>query len=257
MIAQQTNVDTIANNIANVNTNGYKTQRAEFKTLLYQTLQEKTTSANGERKPTSAQVGLGTRTAAIDSIYTQGEMVASDSDTAFAINGKGFFAILATDGETYYTRDGNFVWADGTNGWTLCTADGYSVLDVNGQQIVLPASVSPEAVQYSPDGVISYEVNGQQVMRTFGLYQFNNPTGLYRSGNNLLAVTEASGPALSEATTAGLTRSTVMNQYLEGSNVQVADEMVDLIIAQRAYELNSKAVQAADEMMEQANNLRR
>lgn len=257
MIAQQTNVDTIANNIANVNTNGYKTQRAEFKTLLYQTLQEKTTSANGERKPVSAQVGLGTRTAAIDSIYTQGEMIATESDTAFGINGKGFFAIQAADGNTYYTRDGNFVWAVGNNGMTLSTADGYSVLDTNGQPITLPAGVPTGNVTFSPDGVITYQVNGQNVTRTFGVYQFNNPTGLMKISQNLLAVTEASGPALSEATTAGLTRSTIMNKYLEGSNVQVADEMVDLIIAQRAYELNSKAIQAADEMMSQANQLRR
>ena len=256
MIAQQTNVDTIANNISNVNTTGYKSQRAEFKSLLYQTLQTRTTSANGETKPTSAQVGLGTRTASINAIYTQGELISSESATAFAIEGNGFFAIQGIDGNTYYTRDGNFTWAVGTDGITLTNADGLSVLDSDGNEIILPDSVSTDEVMFDQDGGISYFVNGELTTRYFGLYQFNNPTGLEKRSDNLLAVTAASGNPLSEMENDNLTQSRVLNQYLEGSNVQVADEMVDLIVAQRAYELNSKAITAADEMMQQANQLR-
>lgn len=107
MIAQQTNVDTIANNLANVNTTGYKTQVNEFKSLLYQNIQTKTTSANGDTKPGSAQVGLGVRNASISSVFKEGSLTASDSDTAFAIDGKGFFAVRGADGNTYYTRNGN------------------------------------------------------------------------------------------------------------------------------------------------------
>ena len=108
MIAEQTNVDTISNNLSNVNTTGYKTQRAEFKSLLYQTLQTRTTTANGENKPVGAQVGLGTRIAATTSMYTQGSLLSSESPTDFDIDGKGFFAVRAEDGQTYYTRNGNF-----------------------------------------------------------------------------------------------------------------------------------------------------
>ena len=111
MIAQQSNVDTISHNLSNVNTVGYKTQRAEFKSLLYQNMQTRTTTANGENKPVPAQVGLGTRVAAINSIYTQGAMQASENDTDFAIDGEGFFAVRAEDGNTYYTRNGSFCWA--------------------------------------------------------------------------------------------------------------------------------------------------
>ena len=257
MIAQQINVDTIANNISNVNTNGYKNQRAEFKSLLYQTLQTETTSGNGVRKPTSAQVGLGTRTAAINSIYTQGEMIASDSDTAFGIGGSGFFQIRDYNGELGYTRDGNFVWAVSNNGMTLTTADGFPVLDYRGNEITLPNDIPTESVRFGDDGAIMYEDGNETVTTYFGLYQFNNPTGLEKSQDNILRATEASGPAMNEATTNGLTPSRIYVGYLEGSNVDVAEEMVDLIVAQRAYELNSKAIQTADTMMDEANQLRR
>ena len=128
MIAQQTNVDTISNNIANVNTTGYKTEKTEFKSLLYQNLQARTTTANGENKPIPAQVGLGTRVASNTSMFTQGAMLASESDTAFAIDGEGFFAVRGADGNTYYTRNGNFTWSIGNDGVILTNSDGYPVL---------------------------------------------------------------------------------------------------------------------------------
>lgn len=260
MIAQQTNVDNISNNLANVNTVGYKQEKTEFKSLLYQTIQTRTTSANGEEKPISAQVGLGTRIASTTSIYKQGTLMASDNNTDFAIVGDGFFAVRGADGETYYTRAGNFTWAMGTNGVTLTNSNGYPVLDTNNNPIVLPNGISAGNVEVSSDGAFGY-TNAEGVYvalnQTVGLFQFNNPAGLEKTGDNLLAATEASGAALNEATNANLIPSEVRQNYLEGSNVQVADEMVNLIIAQRAYQLNSKAITVSDEMLEQANNLRR
>ena len=261
MISQQTNVDTISNNLANVNTTGYKTDKAEFKSLLYQTIQSKTTSANGENKPVGAQVGLGTRLASITTDFTQGAMTASESPTAFAIQGDGFFAVRGGDGETYYTRNGDFHWSMGTTGVTLATSDGLAVLDTNGNAIVLPDNVpSSKATFTTTTGELGYlDETGQYVSlnQTIGTWQFNNPAGLDKVSGSRYAVTDASGNAMNEATTAGLTRSEICNKYLEASNVQVADEMVNLIVAQRAYEMNSKAIQAADDMLSQANNLKR
>lgn len=260
MLAQQTNVDNISNNLANVNTVGYKQEKAEFKSLLYQNIQTKTTSANGEEKPIPAQVGLGTRIASTTSIYTQGALQESENDTDFAIVGDGFFAVRGADGETYYTRAGNFNWSMGVNGVTLTNTDGYPVLDTNNNPIVLPANISSGNVIVASDGAIGYtNANGvyTAMNQTIGLFQFNNPAGLDKVGDNLLEVTDASGAALNEATNANLIRSQVRQNYLEGSNVQVANEMVNLIIAQRAYQLNSKAITTSDEMLEQANNLKR
>lgn len=261
MIAQQSNVDSISNNLSNVNTVGYKQERMEFKSLLYQTIQTKTTSANGAQKPISAQVGLGTRVASNTSVYTQGSLMTSESATDFAINGNGFFAVNGADGKTYYTRAGNFVWSvNAENTLTLCTNEGYPVLDSNNQPIKLPAGINAEDVIVDESGKLGYtNATGAYVdiNQTIGLFQFNNPSGLEKKGMNLLAVTPASGNAMNETTTANLTRSKILQKYLEGSNVQVADEMVNLIVAQRAYQLNSKAITTSDEMLEQANNLKR
>ena len=138
MNAQQTNVDTIANNLANVNTVGYKSQVAQFKSLLYQTLQTATTTANGDPKPTSSQVGLGVRNSSINSIFTQGPALESRSDTSFAIEGEGYFAIQGADQNTYYTRNGDFTWAtNGRNGMILTNQDGLPVLSSTGRTITL------------------------------------------------------------------------------------------------------------------------
>ena len=134
MRAQQQNVDNISNNLANVNTVGYKQQKTEFKSLLYQTIQTRTTTANGEQKPIGAQVGLGTRVASNTAIYTQGTPTATESGSDFAISGEGFFQVKGIGNEVYYTRAGNFTWAEGNNGVTLCTSDGYEVLDSTGKE---------------------------------------------------------------------------------------------------------------------------
>ena len=261
MIAQQLNLDTIANNLSNVNTTGYKTQVNEFKSLLYQSIQTKTTSANGENRPSGAQVGLGVRNSSITSIFKEGNLYASEMDTSFAIDGKGFFAVRAADGNTYYTRNGNFNFTLASNGGNmLASSEGYPVLSTEGQPIILPEEYTVSRIVVTADGTLSYpDENGnpQPIGFTIGVYQFNNPNGLEKLGDNLFQQTAASGQPLNEATNDNLQRSSIIQGYLEGSNVQVADEMVNMIVTQRAYELNSKAIIASDEMLQQANNLRR
>ena len=261
MISQQTNVDTIANNLANVNTTGYKTEVAEFKSLLYQTLQTRTTTANGENKPVGAQVGLGVRNSAITSIFKQGSMLASESDTAFAIQGEGLFAVRGEDGQTYYTRNGNFLFTTAANGMMLATTDGLPVLDTAGNPIVLNANqYMASRLGVNSRGELTYpdaNNNPQAIGIAIGLFQFTNPSGLEKIDNTMYAATAASGAAINEANNNNVVRSTVLQGYLEGSGVQVADEMVNLIVAQRAYEMNSKAIITTDEMLQQANQLKR
>lgn len=262
MNAQQVNLDTIANNLANVNTVGFKTTVNEFKSLLYQNIQTRTTSANGDTKPVGAQVGLGVRNASMISIFKQGAANATESDTAFCIEGEGFFAVRGNDAQTYYTRNGDFTWTLGNNNTLiLTTTEGLPVLSTTGALITLPRDrYVTSRITVTADGTVCYpdENNVPQPMGfAIGLYQFNNPAGLNKEDSTIYGVTDASGPALNEATNGALQRSKLLQGYLEQSNVQVADEMVSMIITQRAYEMNSKAIQASDEMMQQANNLRR
>ena len=260
MIAQQTNVDTIANNLANVNTTGYKAEVAEFKSLLYQTIQTRTTTANGENKPVGAQVGLGVRNSAITSIFKQGSMLASESSTAFAISGEGFFGLRGADGETYYTRNGNFLFTTSNNGMMLANSDGLPVLDTQGQPIVLGTQFVASKIGVNADGQLTYpdaQNNPQPMGIQIGLYQFTNPSGLTKVDSTLYQESAASGVAINEANNNNVKRSEVIQGYLEGSSVQVADEMVNLIVAQRAYEMNSKAITTTDEMLQQANQLKR
>jgi len=261
MTSQQTNVDVIANNLANINTTAYKTESAQFKSLLYQTIQSKTTSANGETKPVGAQVGLGVRNSSITSIFTQGSLTATDNNTDFAIDGKGFFSVQDLDGETLYTRDGSFNWtlAPG-GGLMLATQQGYPVLDVDGNAIILTEEYSMSKVTIDANGNICYPDetgNPAPLGITIGIVQFANPAGLSKGAGTMYSMTEASGEPISEFYSEDVQKSTIKQSYLEASNVNVADEMVDLIVAQRAYEMNSKAIQAADDMLQQANQLKR
>lgn len=261
MIAQQQSLDNISNNIANVNTVGYKTQTAEFKSLLYQNLQSETTTANADPKPINAEVGLGTRLASITTQFTQGAFTESESDTDFALEGKGFFAVRGVDGNTYYTRNGHFQLVDnGSGGLMLTNSDGLAVLDTNGNAIELDAGCVASKVTITTDGKVYYpDADGklQDLGMQFGLFQFNNPAGLTKMSESLYAVSASSGEAMNEATDENLDKTKVVQGYLEASNVQLADEMVNMIVTQRAYEMNSKAIQASDTMLEQANNLRR
>ncbi|HWT73941.1 MAG TPA: flagellar basal-body rod protein FlgG [Mobilitalea sp.] len=259
MISQQTNVDTISNNLANINTVGYKKESAEFKSLLYQTIQDQSYDNSGDPKPYGIQVGLGVRNSAITSQYTQGALTETENDLDLAINGKGFFMVQTQDGGVAYTRNGSFQLANGTSGFTLATSDGNPVLDVNGSPIVLgdnydtaKLTIDETGELYYPDSTGASVPTGIQI----GIAQFNNPGGLQKLSNSLLKETDASGAARLEATDSSLTKSVVKQGYLESSNVQAVDEMVNLIVAQRAYEMNSKIITASDEMMKQANNLR-
>ncbi len=286
MRAQQVNVDTIANNVANVNTIGYKSQQASFKSLLYQNLQSTSTNNAGEEKPVAAEVGLGSRVSAITASFDQGKLTASTNPFDMAIEGDGFFSVRTPDGEIQYTRDGSFSLSPAQGGNMLCTADGYPVLDQNGQEIILPAyrvvrdtqgniqydangnprrePVSSSKLVVNQDGSLGfpgYDGNVEPIMNNgqevrFGLVQFNNPAGLHKEGGNNYSVTVASGNPVAEGADGNLVQSRVHQFYTESSNVDVANEMVNLIVAQRAYEMNSKAIQASDQMMQQANNLR-
>ena len=265
MRAEQVSMDTLSNNIANVNTTGYKAQDTQFKSLLYQTLQEKTTTANGDPKPTEAQVGLGTRVASLKSNFAQGAMLASNNKMALCISNTAtasFFSVTGQDGQVYYTRDGNLGWTlDNTGQRILTNSSGNPVLDTQGQRIRLPEGAGADAVTVGADGAVGYKrPDGGYVAtgQTIGLFQFANPTGLAKVSNNLYEATNASGAAINEATTnLQITRSTIAQGYLEGSNVNIADEMVTMIITQRAYELNSKAITTSDSMLDTANNLKR
>lgn len=264
MRAQQVNVDTISHNISNVNTIGYKSEQASFKSLLYQNLQSTSTNNAGEEKPVAAEVGLGTRVAAITSQFTQGELLATEDPLCVAIEGEGFFQVRDMDGNMLYTRDGGFIVSPVENGNMLCSTDGYPVLDQNGNEIIFPADLTVDRININRKGEIyipgengndqPLQPNGYTVQ--FGLYQFPNPAGLYKEGDNNFSVTVASGEAVAEFENDAVESSKVHQRYREGSNVDVANEMVNLIIAQRAYELNSKAIQTSDTMMQQANNLR-
>lgn len=261
MIAQQTNVDNIANNLANVNTVGYKTATAEFKTLLYQTIQTKTTTANGENKPTAAQVGLGVRNSSISTNFTQGSVQVTDNHFGFAIDGSGFFAVRGIDGETYYTRNGDFkISVAGDNTMMLCNSEGCPLLDEDGAPIILSSAYNTDKIVVSDYGEFFYPGEDNEFENLgikIGIFQFTNPNGLEKNSGTLFAVTDASGAAVEERDNPDLKSSKLMRGYLESSNVQVVDEMVNLITAQRAYEMNSKAIQAADDMLNQANQLKR
>lgn len=262
MKSEQTAVDTIANNIANVNTTGFKAQDTQFKSLLYQTLQVRTTSVDGEATPTSAQVGLGVRVSSINSSFTQGAQLANDNPMAMCINGAGFFQVSGFDGNLYYTRDGNFGWNMAPDGGRILTnQNGNPVLDTNGNRIPLPDGVGAESVQVSLNGAISYRTaDGDSIPtgQSIALYQFPNQVGLEKVSSNLYAQTDVSGAAINEATTnLDIIPSTMAQGYLEGSNVNLADEMVNLIISQRAYELNSRAITTSDSMLDTANQLKR
>lgn len=273
MIAQQTNVDVISNNLANVNSTGYKASTAEFKSLLYQTLQSRSTSANGDDKPIPAQVGTGARTAAITTHFSQGSLIDSTSTFAFGLEGDGLFGLMNLDGEIVYTRNGDFtVGKTNDDGFMICSSDGYPVVDSDGNPIQFSGEYDVSNLVITSDGSFYYRVIEEQpdengnmhkterlddLETRMGVFQFTNPSGLDSIGSSLYKETEASGIAMEEGTYTELKRTKVCQGRLEASNVQVADEMVNLIVAQRAYEMNSKAIQAADDMLGQANQLKR
>jgi len=251
MQAQQTNIDTIANNIANVNTTGFKQGRAEFQDLLYQNIRTAgTASSSSTSYPVGLQLGLGTRPVATAKIFSQGDFRQTGNPLDLVIQGQGFFQIRTPSGETAYTRDGTFhLNAQGA----LATAEG-NLLE---PQITIPPAA--QNIVIGNDGTVSVTLAGQsasQQLGTITLATFQNPGGLNPAGSNLYMATTASGDAITA--TPGQTGLGTINQgFLESSNVDIVKEMVNMIVAQRAYEVNSKAIRVADDMLSQINNLSR
>lgn len=260
MAAQQLNVDTISNNIANVNTTAFKEGRMQFEDLLYDTMQKAGSAANNG-KPTPLQVGSGVMPSASYKVFTQGDMMQTNKPLDLYIEGEGFFAVQGSDGQTYYTRDGSFqtsVTSDGK--LELVTKNGEPVLDAGDNTITIDTN-DPSSINIGKDGTISYTDSTNTKTTTdqpIKLVRFPNPAGLDSRGMNLYAQTDASGTPVSENDSSYTGPKSILHPgFLEASNVEIVQEMTNLITAQRAYEINSKTVQAADEMLGMANNLRR
>jgi flagellar basal-body rod protein FlgG len=245
MAAQETNVNVISNNIANMRTTGYKRQRAEFQDLLYQEYRRagSTTSDTGTQLPVGIEVGSGVRISATTRDMSQGAVAASGKDLDMAVQGDGYFAVDLPSGQTGYTRDGSFE-RDGTG--KLVTQDGYTV----EPGITIPDNAT--SISISPDGIVSAVVGTDTAATQLGqiqLSRFVNKGGLESVGNNLFTATPSSGPA--QVGTAGADGvGTIMQSYLEGSNVDAVTEISDLIAAQRAYEMNARVVTGADQMLQ-------
>lgn len=253
MKAEQDNMDVVANNIANVNTTGGKKVRAEFQDLMYQNLRAAgATSGPDSRYPTGLAVGLGTKTSATQRIFTQGNLQSSGNPTDVAIQGEGFFRIEMPDGTTAYTRDGSFKLDENRR---LVTTDGYPLAD----GITIDESAPLDSIVIGSDGQVSCKPAGSDQMQTVGqitISRFVNPAGLTAIGKNLFQVSDASGDAI-DSTPGQDGAGTLSQGVLEMSNVQIVEEMVNMIIAQRAYESNSKAITTSDSMLEIANGLKR
>ena len=249
MTSQQLNLDVISNNLANVNTTGFKKSKIEFQDLLYQTARSAgAEQGGGTQLPTGLQVGHGSRAIATSKIFTTGELTQTGERLDLALQGDGFFEVQLPNGTRAYTRDGAFKTAsDGR----VTTSEG---LVLQGGFQPIPAGTS--AISIAPNGEVTLKgANGNTSFR-IQTVRFANPSGLESVGRNLYRETNASGtPENGNPGENGFGE--VQQGYLELSNVKVVEEMVNMMVAQRAYEINSKAVQAADEMMQQGNNLRR
>ncbi|HYM03741.1 MAG TPA: flagellar basal-body rod protein FlgG [Stellaceae bacterium] len=250
MAAQQTNVEVIANNIANLNTTGFKRQRAEFQDLLYQNQRRggATSSDTGTIIPVGVQIGLGVKTAAVYRITTQGNLIQTSNPLDLAIQGRGFFQILQPDGTFAFTRAGSFQLSPTGQ---IVTADGF---------VVQPAITIPQnttGITINPSGQVQVQIAGQTNPQTVGQLQlanFPNEAGLEALGNNLFAETQASGAAITG--NPGLVGFGTINQgLLETSNVDIVSEITNLITAQRAYEMNSKVIQTSDQMTQTLNQI--
>lgn len=249
MQAQELNVEVISNNIANLNTTGYKRNRAEFQDLLYQTLRRAgaNTSDAGTLSPSGINLGLGVKTGATYSINQQGEVLQTGNPLDLAIQGEGFFSVQLPDGTVAYTRAGSFqLSADGE----IVTADGYIVdpgISVPTSAVQFTINQSGEVIATNDDGTLSN-------LGQFDLHRFLNPAGLSALGNNLFIETDASGtPTTSVPGDVGFGR--LLQGFLESSNVNIVAEITSLITAQRAYELNSRVIQAGNEMLQTTSQL--
>jgi flagellar basal-body rod protein FlgG len=249
MEAQQLNIDTIAHNLANVNTGGFKQRRTQFQDLLYQDVRNAGTSNTASTEiPVGLQIGLGTKPVATEMIFSQGDFSATNRPLDMVIEGAGFFQVRMPNGELAYTRNGNFQM---NREGVLVTTDG----DLLDPQITIPQD--QVAITIGRDGTVSVVQAGQTQPQQVGKIEialFQNPAGLQALGKNLFTETQASGdPITGTPGENGL--GTILSGMLEQSNVSVVEEMVNMIVSQRAYEANSKVIRTADEMFAQANNV--
>ncbi|WP_435927743.1 flagellar basal-body rod protein FlgG [Dryocola sp. BD613] len=247
--AQQTNMDVISNNLANVSTNGFKRQRAVFEDLLYQTLRQPGAQSSEQTTiPSGLQLGTGVRPVATERIHSQGSLTQTNNSKDVAIDGNGFFQVQLPDGSTAYTRDGSFQFDQ--NG-QLVTANGYPIQPA----ITIPQDANTLTV--GKDGIVSVTIVGQTAPQQVGqltLATFINDSGLESVGENLYRETQSSGAP--NESTPGLNGAGSLTQgYVETSNVNVAEELVNMIQTQRAYEINSKAVSTSDQMLQRLMQL--
>jgi flagellar basal-body rod protein FlgG len=249
MAAQRLNIDVIANNLANVNTSGFKKSRADFEDLLYQNMRSPgATTASGGEIPTGIQIGMGTKPVSVQKVFTQGDYVETKNELDLAIEGVGFFKVMS-NGEEVYVRSGAF--KEDSEGY-LCTS--------NGERLQPEFSVPEGAVHFTIDSggnMVCQGADGSELARVqLTLHSFKNPSGLLSMGGNRFQKTASSGdPVEGNPGVDGM--GTVAQGYLEMSNVDVVEEMVQMIAAQRAYEVSSKTIKAADEMLQMANNITR
>ncbi len=249
MEAQQLNLNTIANNLANVNTPGFKRSKIEFQDLLYQKPRASgADSGGGNIIPTGIEVGNGARVAATSKVFTQGQLTSTGENLDVALQGDGFFEVQRPDGTLAYTRDGSFkLNAQGQ----VVNVDGLPIL--SGFQPIPPGANS---ISISEDGQVTVQTSGGSQTFAITLTRFANPAGLRSLGGNLYEETPASGtPEAGKPGEQGYGR--VIQGYVEASNVNIVEEMVNLIVAQRAYEINSKSVQTSDEMLQNVANMKR
>jgi flagellar basal-body rod protein FlgG len=252
MRSQEMNVDNIANNLANANTAGYKSRRAQFQDLMYQTVLQPGTAAGQQTVvPAGLQLGLGTRPTSNEIVFTQGSFSQTDNPLDLVIQGNGFFQITLPSGELAYSRCGQFQLDKSGN---MVTANGNQLQP----QITFPADA--QTISIAADGTVTYTLPNQSAAQQAGQIQlanFQNPAGLNSLGNGLYAPTDASGDATVGTPGGPEGMGSLLQGYYEQSNVSIVDEFINLIQAQRGYEANSKVVTAADNMYQQVNNLTR
>lgn len=250
MIAQQMNIDVISNNLANVNTIGFKKNRAEFEDLMYQNLKVAgSLLPDGGRVPTGIELGMGVRPTTVHKFFNQGDYQNTGNPLDLAIEGNGFFQVLDTNGNTAYTRAGAFKL---NNDGTVVTANGYTLQP----EFTVPAETV--SIVVSENGRISAldRAGAELAGADISLYSFVNPAGMKSAGRNLYYSTEASGDA-TEGSPGSDQMGTIAQGFLEMSNVEIVEEMVNMIVGQRAYEANSKAITSSDSMLGIANQLKR
>ena len=248
MDAQQTQMDVISNNLANVSTTGFKKSRPVFEDLLYQTLRQPGAQSSQQTQlPSGLQLGVGVRTVATERLFSQGSLTQTNNPLDIAINGNGFFQIQMPDGTTAYTRDGSF---QTDSQGQLVTSSGYPLLP----NVSVPSNAIQVTIARDGTGTVTLPGNTTTQLPQIQLATFVNPTGLQSQGENLYQETAASGtPQINSPGTNGLG---VLNQtFTESSNVNVAEELVNMIIAQRAYELNSRAITSSDQMLQKLTQM--